>query len=47
MAQEAQQRGEGAAADEARPRDDRFDADWRRIDELCDQKVLIQRLLCQ
>ena len=28
--------------DGARPRDDRFDADWRRIDDLCDQKVGLQ-----
>ena len=34
-AQEAQQRGHDAATDAATP----LDEDWRRIDDLCDQKV--------
>ena len=39
VAQEALQRGNDAEMDGARPQDDRFDADWRRVDDLCDQKV--------
>ena len=39
VAQEAQQSGEDLTADAAKPRDDRFDADWHSIDGLCDQKV--------